>query len=161
MLYRLYQPADFPALYAIEELCFTPPERFSRAYMRRLVYRRNSATWIAEFPPQSASQQIASMAGFAIVEWFRHSFGTAACIQTIEVLPGVRGRGIGREIMARLEQSALSAGCTQISLHVDENNAAAIRLYGRLSYQLRGRAEDYYGPNRPALIYTRPLAHEP
>ena len=37
MLYRLYQPGDFAALYAVEELCFEPPFRFSRAYMRQLI----------------------------------------------------------------------------------------------------------------------------
>ncbi len=48
MLYRLYQPGDFPALYAVEELCFEPPFRFSRTYMRQLIESPNAATWIAE-----------------------------------------------------------------------------------------------------------------
>jgi hypothetical protein len=49
MHYRLYQPADFAALYAVEELCFEAPFRFSRALMRKLIANPNSATWIAEF----------------------------------------------------------------------------------------------------------------
>jgi hypothetical protein len=48
MLYRLYTPRDFPQLYAIEEVCFQPPFRFGRKYMRQLVNRLCTATWIAE-----------------------------------------------------------------------------------------------------------------
>jgi len=48
MLYRLYQPADFAQLYAVEEICFQPPFRFSRALMRKLIANSSSATWIAE-----------------------------------------------------------------------------------------------------------------
>ena len=31
MNYRLFEPDDFDELYAIEEMCFQPPLRFSRA----------------------------------------------------------------------------------------------------------------------------------
>ena len=48
MHYRLYRPADFPQLYAIELACFQPPIRFSRRYMQRLIANPDSATWIAE-----------------------------------------------------------------------------------------------------------------
>jgi len=48
MNYRLYQPVDFAALYAVEELSFDAPFRFSRALMRKLIANPNSATWIAE-----------------------------------------------------------------------------------------------------------------
>ena len=48
MDYRLYVPEDFVSLYSIEEVCFQPPHRFSRAYMRQLIRQPNAATWIAE-----------------------------------------------------------------------------------------------------------------
>ena len=94
MHYRLYQPADFAQLYAVEELCFEPPFRFSRALMRKLIANASSATWIAE--------ENSELAGFAIVDWATVPKGTVAYIQTIEVHPASRRRGIARRAIAPL-----------------------------------------------------------
>ena len=57
------------------------------------------------------------MAGFAIVEWSQQATGIVAYIATIEALPGFRGRGLGAELLRRLEGSAnaeraIEIGCT-------------------------------------------------
>lgn len=147
--YRLYQPADFAPLYAIEEACFQPPLRFPCAYMRSLVESSSAATWIAE--------QDGGMTGFAIVEWVREGDETVAYIQTLEVSPEARQRGIGAELLSRLESSAQSAGADLIWLHADAENAPAIRLYESHGYRLEGREENYYPNRRPALIYAKQL----
>lgn len=149
MRYRLFEPADFPDLYAIEEVCFQPPERFTRRYMRQLIASPDSAAWIA--------QQDQTMAGFAIVEWAQQISGVVAYIATIEVLPGFRGLGIGAELLRRLEGSANAERAISIWLHVDMENASAIRLYERLGYQNSGRAEHFYARSRPASIYVKHL----
>jgi ribosomal protein S18 acetylase RimI-like enzyme len=150
VLYRLYKPEDFDQLYALEELCFEPPSRFSRHYMRQLVNRSNGATWIAEEDGQ--------MAGFAIVEWAERKsgvpsdrsssqgckHGVTAYIQTIEVTPEARGQGVGRELLRRIEGSACAAGAGMIWLHVEAANAAATRLYEANGYRCEGRKENYY-----------------
>jgi ribosomal-protein-alanine N-acetyltransferase len=153
MVYRLYASGDFEPLYAIEELCFLPPFRFGRRYMRYLVDAPNSATWIADKDGQ--------MAGFAIVDWNRENAGLIAYIQTIEVTPAQRGRGIGKELMERVEASARAAGAVSIWLHVDEQNSLAVRLYEAHGYTSEGRQQDYYAPGRAALIYLKRLASEP
>ena len=149
MHYRLYEPADFDDLYAIEEVCFQHPQRFTRRYMRQLIALPNSATWIAEQNP--------TMAGFAIVEWAEQSSGVVAYIATIEVLPKFRTQGVGAELLRRIEGSANAERAIAIWLHVDIENAAAIRLYERLGYQNSGRAEHFYARNRPAAIYVKHL----
>ena len=149
MHYRLYTPDDFAALYAIEEVCFQPPHRFGRRYMRQLIESSCSAAWIAEHDGR--------MAGFAIVEWARESAEVVAYIQTIEVLPAERGQGVGHELLARMQASARQAGAAIIWLHVDAENAAAIRLYERNGFLCEGREADYYGPGRPALVFARVL----
>jgi len=150
MHYRLYHPADFPALYAVEELCFAPPFRFSRSYMRQIVKSPDSATWIAENDTK--------LIGFSIVEWSAGQSESAAYIQTVEVHPAFRGRGIGAELLSRAENSARAAGARSICLHVDVENAAAIRLYESRGYTRQGREEHYYARHRAALIYAKPLA---
>ena len=152
MLYRLYTPGDFAALYAIEEICFQPPLRFDRDYMQRLVRRPTSATWIVE--------EDGRMAGFAIVEWARKPAGVVAYIATIEVAPEYRQRGVGGELLRRVEHSALAAEAATLWLHVDARNAGAIRLYEAHGYRHEGREENFYPSRRAALIYRKAL-HPP
>ncbi len=147
VLYRLYKPEDFAALYAIEEACFQPPFRFGRRYMRQLVDSPDAATWIAE--------QDGRMAGFAIVEWVQDEDATVAYIQTIEVAADERRQGVGGELLRCVEASARAAGAHIIWLHVDAENSAAIRLYERRGYAGQGRAEHYYARNRAALVYSK------
>jgi len=149
VLYRRYAPQDFDQLYALEELCFEPPERFSRRYMRNLVSRANVATWIAE--------EDGRLTGFAIVEWREGKHGVTAYIQTIEVAPEARGRGVGSELLSRIEGSARGAGAYLIWLHVEATNAGAIRLYEAHGYACEGRKENYYPQGRAALIYGKRL----
>jgi ribosomal-protein-alanine N-acetyltransferase len=149
MNYRLFQPEDFHDLYAIEEVCFQSPQRFSRRYMRQLLASSESATWIAE--------QGQTMAGFAIVEWSQQVTGIVAYIATIEVLPEHRSHGIGAELLRRLEGSANAERAIEIWLHVDAENARAIQLYERSGYHNSGRADHYYARNRSAVIYVKPL----
>jgi len=149
MNFRLYQPGDFIQLYAVEEQCFQPPFRFSRAYMRQLVTSAIAATWMAE--------QDGAIAGFAIVEWSVESNETTAYIQTIEVLAEFRRAGVAGELMRRLEGSAIDAGASLIWLHVDAENKAAQRLYEMHGYSRKGREENYYPRGRAALIYVKQL----
>jgi ribosomal-protein-alanine N-acetyltransferase len=149
MLYRPYQPGDFAQLYAVEELCFDPPFRFSRALMRKLIANPNSATWIAE--------EEQKLAGFAIVDWATVPKGTVAYIQTIEVHPGSRRRGIAADLLNHAEDSARAAGAVAIWLHVDQENAAAISLYESRGYARKGREEHFYARHRAAYVYAKPL----
>lgn len=149
MQYRLYTAADFPFLYAVEELCFAPPFRFSRSYMRQLIESPGSATWIAE--------ENAELIGFSIVEWSVGQSEPSAYIQTIEVHPAFRGRGIGAELLVRAEDSARAAGARSIDLHVDTENVAAIHLYESRGYARQCREEHYYARQRAAFVYAKPL----
>jgi ribosomal-protein-alanine N-acetyltransferase len=150
--YRLYEPEDFDALYAIEESCFQPPLRFSRGYMRRLIRRTNAATWVVEDSDL--------MCGFGVVDWAEETAEVIAYIQTLEVLADVRGKGMGGELLRRMENSAWVSGASVSWLHVDAENAGAIRVYERHGYRLRGKERDYYGRGRAALIYGKPLVGE-
>jgi ribosomal-protein-alanine N-acetyltransferase len=148
---RLYKPGDFARLYALEEVCFKPPLRFGRGMMRQLIDSPTSATWIAEEDDET-------MLGFAIVEWTTEPEHVTAYIPTIEVLPGQRRRGVGAELLRRLEASAIAEGAGLIWLHVDAENDAAIRLYRGAGYELSGRHEHYYERYRAAEVYMKALA---
>ena len=149
MNYRLYRPADFSQIYALEESCFRTPDRFGRGYMRSLIAHPASATWIAE--------DAGVMAGFAIAHWSGEPPRRTAYIQTIEVDATFRRRGIAHKLLQLIEQSALDAGASLIWLHVDAANAPAIALYSAAGYVQQGSEDNYYGPGRPAKLYIHPL----
>ncbi len=149
MIYRSYTSADFPALYAIEEICFQPPFRFPQRYMRRLLESPGTITWIAEENSQ--------IAGFAIADCEWDSCGIVAYIQTIEVLPAMRGRGAGNELLRRIEDSVRELGARSIWLHVDSQNTGALRLYESRGFACEGRNDRYYPHGRAALIYRKLL----
>ena len=152
MIYRSYIPADFDRLYALEEVCFEPQSRFSRRFMRLLVQCSHAATWIAEEAGQIAS--------FAVVDWTEEGNCTTAYIQTVEVSPEARGRGVGHELLNRIEGSVRLAEARSIWLHVEEGNAAAIRLYEAQGFRYEGREEDYYQSGSAALIYVKRIGDE-
>jgi [ribosomal protein S18]-alanine N-acetyltransferase len=152
MLYRLFKPEDFEALYAVEKICFQPPFRFGRSFMRRIVEASNGAAWIAE-------EEGGKMAGFAVVEWALDA-DVFAYLQTIEVLPEYRGRGIASELLLRIESSSGAAGTSSLWLHVDAANTGAIRLYEKHGFAFQGKKDHYYARDRSALIYRKLLKEE-
>ena len=81
------------------------------------------------------------------VEGFRHSSDLG-----MGLLPGYRGRGLGRALLERTHERARSAGLLRIELEVYASNEAAIALYERSGFRhegcrrrarfLDGRADD-------------------
>jgi ribosomal-protein-alanine N-acetyltransferase len=149
VIYRPYNPEDFDQLYALEEVCFEPPFRFSRRAMRAFVQHPDSATWVAE--------ENGRMAGFAIVEWSVRKGECRAYVQTIEVAPEDRRRGVGEELLNWIECSASGAGASSIWLHVEAENAGAVRLYEAQGYRCQGRKENFYPLGQAALIYMKEI----
>jgi ribosomal-protein-alanine N-acetyltransferase len=149
VLYRRYTPEDFDRLYAIEEACFQPPLRFGRGYMHQLISSSDSATWIAEEEDGTV--------GFGLVEWANEGGRIVGYIQTLEVVPDKRGQGVGGELLRLIEGSARAAGARLIWLHVDAENASAIRLYEAHGYRCEGQKANYYARSRDALIYAKKL----
>lgn len=117
--------------------------------MQHLVKGSESLTWIAEEDGEAV--------GFAIVAWGSSVRAEGGYLQTIEVLPEWRGRGIGEKLLGLAEISAWSANADTMALHVDAENEAAIVLYEKCGYRRRGRKENYYARGRAALLYTKQL----
>ena len=56
-------------------------------------------------------------------------------IESLAVLPGHRGRGLGSELLDRLEQALRDQGVTDLALGVLPGNVGAMRLYERRGYR--------------------------
>ncbi len=82
-----------------------------------------------------------SVAGFAIMSFAVET----AHLQLLAVRPRFRRRGVGRRLLAWLEETALTAGTPLISLELRAGNRAALSFYQRLGYRRTGRVHGYYG----------------
>jgi predicted N-acetyltransferase YhbS len=65
--------------------------------------------------------------------------------------PSVKGRGIGRQLLARLDEVALAAKKTDIVIHVVNHRADLFPFYERLGFKSVG-TEEFYDTDR----LTRP-----
>jgi [ribosomal protein S18]-alanine N-acetyltransferase len=85
--------------------------------------------------------------GFAIAE-----FGdTRMHLSLLAVTPARRRRGIGRALVTWLEESALTAGITEIRLELRANNASARFFYETLGYTFTDALPGYYSGIETAL----------
>lgn len=72
-------------------------------------------------------------------------------IHDLEVLSSHRGRGIGRKLLAHVEQVARRSGCCKLTLEVGQNNPAK-HLYEELGF-----SQPVYGAAGAAVFYTKQL----
>ena len=80
--------------------------------------------------------------------WSLEFGGLDAVIDELFVRPGVRGRGIGTEVLLSLSRALGGAGVQALHLEVDRDNEAGRRLYEKTGF----RAQDRY------VLMTRPLS---
>jgi ribosomal protein S18 acetylase RimI-like enzyme len=146
---RLFEAPDLRALYAIEEACFDPEVRFSRALMRSLAANPNCRTWLGIVEEVRA--------GFAIVGLRGEYDPNLAYIWTIEVLPVFRRMGVARQLLLRVEDSAREAACSAIELHVSERNVSGLALYEAAGYDRMSVEAEYYGRREDAFRYRKSI----
>jgi ribosomal protein S18 acetylase RimI-like enzyme len=95
----------------------------------------------------------AELAGFAIMR-----FGdSAAHLNLLAVAPAHQRRGIGRNLLAWLEDSAMVAGTFLIKLEVRAGNAGARAFYARLGFRELGELAGYYQGRENGVQMARDL----
>ncbi|MCX7889007.1 MAG: GNAT family N-acetyltransferase [Rhodobacteraceae bacterium] len=86
-------------------------------------------------------------------------------ILTLAVLPAMRRRGIGRDLLARFLDAAAAEGAERAVLEVAETNAAARALYRGAGFVEAGRRRGYFarpdGAREDALALSRRLGGQP
>lgn len=75
-----------------------------------------------------------------------------AHVTNVAVKPDMRGKGIGRGLMARLLEEAKALGMRCATLEVRAGNKQAIRLYESLGFEHSGVRKNYYPDNREDAV---------
>ncbi|WP_424944097.1 GNAT family N-acetyltransferase [Aliiroseovarius crassostreae] len=78
---------------------------------------------------------------------------------TIAVLPGARGRGLGRSLLQRFEQASAARGAELLFLEVAADNLPARALYQRAEWIESGQRVGYYtradGSKQDAIVMQK------
>ncbi len=81
-------------------------------------------------------------------------------IANIAVAPTHRGRGIGKQLLAKMHRMAKEKGAEVALLEVRKSNAAAIALYKKFGYAAYGERKNYYGDGEDAILMKCDLCDE-
>ncbi len=96
--------------------------------------------------------------GFATAEY--EPWHQRAILWFLYISPASRRQGMGRALLARVEDFALEAGATHVWLETSNVNVPGIAAYGRLGYALCGADRLYYGryaPGETAIYLAKEL----
>ena len=133
--YRLANPADAYEIAVMSRYLIEvglrgwtwPPERVGKA-----IRARDTNVLVANVKQH--------LVGFAIMD-----FGdTAAHLSLLAVKPTHQRCGIGKQLVAWLEEAALAAGITSVSLELRSNNFPARTFYRMLGYKELAYIPGYY-----------------
>ena len=81
-----------------------------------------------------------------------------ADVLTVGVVPGHRGKGIAKELMALITNWAKAQGSTAMMLEVKTDNVDAIGLYESLGYIKLNIRNNYFGAGLDALVMRKELS---
>lgn len=145
---RDYRPADFPAIYRLDQECFEPGVAYSRMELMHYLGRRRAFALIAEQNPPPR------ITGFIVVEQDRRNL---AHVITIDVSQAARRSGVGSALMRRAEERLVQGGCPAIYLETAVDNLAAIAFYKRYGYAVLSTIPRYYNGKVDALVMGKKL----
>ncbi len=149
LAFRLARPADAYEIAVMSRYLvevglrgwFWPPERVDKA-----IRARSTLVVVAEVR--------AHLVGFAIME-----FGDVqAHLSLLAVKPAYHRCGIGRSLMQWLEESALIAGITTITLELRANNYGARSFYRLIGFEEGAYIAGYYRGIETALRMSRDIS---
>jgi ribosomal-protein-alanine N-acetyltransferase len=132
------------------------------AMSRRLIESGLEPCWTAERIERQQRREdsvvltartAAGIVGFAIMEYG----DDAAHLNLLAVEPGSRRHGLGRQLVAWLEETARTAGAFTIRLEVRSGNRGARAFYAALGYRESGWVAGYYQGAEDAIRFTRDL----
>ena len=151
MRLREYNSSDLGTIFALDEVCFQAPFRFSKRAMQQFAQARNALTVVAE------NETTGEIAGFCIAHVERPGKGLRAYVVTLDVAPQYRRHGLAGQMMRRIEQQAVEADCDSMELHVSVDNEGAIAFYEAEGYARSHMVKSFYGLGRHGYVYRKAL----
>ena len=125
---------EIDAIFEIEQKCFPGKVGYSKRQIEHLILNANSDCLV--------EKQDGVIRAFLIVTYRQ---GSLTCnIETIDVDPAFKNRGIGLKLLKAAEIDMKQRGMRWSQLEVSEGNEAALKLYKKAGYTFKERIEGYY-----------------
>ncbi|HRU39811.1 MAG TPA: ribosomal protein S18-alanine N-acetyltransferase [Candidatus Goldiibacteriota bacterium] len=147
-LIRLARKSDIDRIVEIEKTCY--PEPWERQGFECEFSKLNSGINIFFVAEDEVSGRVAGYFVGNVITDYVH-------ILNIAVSDEFRRRGIALSFMQKAVQEALKRGLSAMTLEVRESNEAAVNLYRRLGFEVRGRREKYYEGKYDGLLMWKRL----
>ena len=143
MIERISSPADLDGVLAIEDASFNNPT--TREWYEREL-KRPDVCFI--YVLRTAEQPVAAFCAFWLVADQVH-------INNLAVLPEIRGRGLGTQLVKAVIAEAADLGAAVLTLEVRASNTPALQLYRSAGFTQEGLRKNYYtNPVEDALILS-------
>jgi len=124
------------SLYSFERIPFHPFD-VRRSLLQLVRDSSLGKAWILQVNGVAAGYVILAIG-------FDHEVGgRLGTITDFYLQPDFRGRGIGTETLARIEQEAVALGLEALELQVSDNNEQAKRLYRKMGFDAVDRIPMY------------------
>jgi ribosomal-protein-alanine N-acetyltransferase len=138
---RLSSKEDLDGVLAIEDASFINPT--TRAWYEREL-ERPDVCFI--YVLRTEDHPVAAYCAFWLVVDQAH-------INNLAVLPELRGRGLGTQLLEAIVAEVAHLGGVLLTLEVRRSNEPALRLYERAGFRHGGVRKNYYtGPVEDALV---------
>ena len=118
----------------IEKKCFPGRVAYSKRQLEDLILNVNSDCLV--------EKEDGAIRAFLIVTYRQRSL--TCNIETIDVDPSFKNRGIGLRLLEAAELEMKRRGMIWSELEVSEGNEAALKVYRKAGYIFKERIESYY-----------------
>jgi ribosomal protein S18 acetylase RimI-like enzyme len=125
---------EIAAIVEIEQKCFPGKVGYSKRHLEHLILNANSDCLV--------EKQDGVIRAFLIVTYRQRSL--TCNIETIDVNPAFKNRGIGLKLLKAAEIDMKRRGMRWSQLEVSEGNEAALKVYKNAGYRFKERLEGYY-----------------
>jgi len=142
---RRAQPADIPEIVAVERVAFADPWD-ERTLQESLAYYPET------FFVAKNNGDVAGFVAGGVEDTGEEVYGH---IMNLAVAPGYRRRGIGRNLIRRLEREYVVLGASAVQLEVRVTNTGAQEFYRRLGYREVFQVAAYYANEEDALVMMK------
>jgi len=139
---------DINDCWRLDQRCFSDGEAYDRETIRYLVSHAQSVCHKIISP---SDQMLAFVVGMIEPDGTGH-------VVALAVAPEHRRSGLGRRLMAEVEQGFLRRGITTVRLEVRTSNVAAQKLYLNLGYKIVRRMSRYYTSGDDGFLMVKNLA---
>lgn len=146
MTLRPYRPADFHALWELDQLCFTRDIAYTQDELRAFLDYPGAFTIVAE--------ERKAVQGFILT----HLHKKVGHIITIDVRADQRRTGLGSRLLAAAEERVREGKKEAIILEVAVDNLPALTFYKRHGFSVVRTIPRYYANGLDALEMVKPLS---